>query len=455
MKKIIILSVIIGIIVLTMQNCGNNISVKGADGTEYENYQACCSAQDFEAAHKFLAAMKEKESPDYSEAREYVFNQEALFLISMNDEASTKRLFFLLHEDANEVDDKVRDTRCNTIIELAIKQNNQALVEQTVGMYNSIINSSLLRKIYDYLYKGGRVTDTNIIMNILFRNKGIDLLTEDAIGSQDDDLLIKILEQSGPSDLSSTKKIVEYFVKKNNKRQIANIKEMLNKNMQWEALTEFALATNNLALMKQSYQKSGNQGELFNSIMQHAVKSKSISEMQCLLPLVTTPTQAKLLIEECVKSDIPDAVTTLTKKYGAQFSQSFKDKIMKYALSKNGKEFTDLVISILNSTPIEGHPLPAGQRMTSNRPEEVVNSHNQYVESVKSFNSKCDDILSSAISQHKSQLANKVLTLYKDVPNEYIVNEHWYQIANTCTYSKDDKIRAQERVKEAKKRGDI
>ena len=455
MKKNLLFVAMIGLVLTTLSGCGNKITVKGADGTEYNSYQECCSAQDFEAAHKFLAAMKEKESPDYSEAREYVFNQEALFLISMNDEASTKRLFFLLHEDANEVDDKVRDTRCNTIIELAIKQNNQALVEQTVGMYNSIINSSLLRKIYDYLYKGGRVTDTNIIMNILFRNKGIDLLTEDAISSQDDDLLIKILEQSGPSDLSSTKKIVEYFVKKNNKRQIANIKEMLNKNMQWEALTEFALATNNLALMKQSYQKSENQNELFNSMMQHAVKSKSISEMQCLLPLVTTSSQAKILIEKCMEADIPDAVTTLTKKYGAQLSQSFKDKIMKYALSKNGKEFTDLVISILNSTPIEGHPLPAGQRMTSNRPEEVVNSHNQYVESVKSFNSKCDDILSSAISQHKSQLANKVLTLYKDVPNEYIVNEHWYQIANTCTYSKDDKERAQEQVKEAKKRGDI
>lgn len=97
----------------------------------------------------------------------------------------------------------------------------------------------------------------------------------------------------------------------------------------------------------------------------------------------------------------------------------------------------------------------SGQRMTSDRPEEVVNSHNQYVKSVKSFNSKCDAILSSAISQHKSQLSKKVLTLYKDVPNEYIVNEFWFQIAKNCTFSNDDKRRAQERVKEAPKRGDI
>ena len=292
-------------------------------------------------------------------------------------------------------------------------------------------------------------------MNLLFRNEGIDLLVEDAIGSQDDELLIQILGKCGRSSLNSTKKIVEYFVKKNNKKQIANIKTMLSNNMQWETLTEFALATNNLVLMKQSYQKSEHQDELFTSMVQHAVKSKSVSEMQCLLPLVTTSSQAELLIEECMKSDIPDAVTILTKKYGSQFSNSFMDDVMQYALSKNGKEFTDLVISILNNTPIEGHPLPAGQRMTSNRPEEVVNSHNQYVKSVKSFNSKCDAILSSAISQHKSQLSKKVLTLYKDVPNEYIVNEHWFQIAKTCTYSNDDKRRAQERVKEAQKRGDI
>ena len=37
---------------------------------------------------------------------------------------------------------------------------------------------------------------------------------------------------------------------------------------------------------------------------------------------------------------------------------------------------------------------------------------------------------------------------------EYI-REHWWQIAKTCTYSNDDKMRAQERVKEARKRGDL
>ena len=100
-----------------------------------------------------LTAMKKAGSSDYNEAPEYVFNQEALYLIAMNDETSTKRLFFLLQEDANEVSNSVRDARCNTIVELAIKQNNQALVEQTIGMYNGQIDSPMLRKIYDYIYK--------------------------------------------------------------------------------------------------------------------------------------------------------------------------------------------------------------------------------------------------------------------------------------------------------------
>ena len=135
--------------------CGSNsgyssgITVVGSDSTVYESYEDACHAQDFVAAHKYLTAMKKAGYSDYDDAREYVFNQEALYLIAMNDEASTKRLFFLLQEDANEVSNSVRDARCNTIVELAIKQNNQALVEQTAGMYNGQIESPVLRKIYN------------------------------------------------------------------------------------------------------------------------------------------------------------------------------------------------------------------------------------------------------------------------------------------------------------------
>jgi hypothetical protein len=266
---------------------------------------------------------------------------------------------------------------------------------------------------------------------------------------------MQIIAKCSDKDIDASKMIIKYFSTKNDKKQITNLSNILRKNMQWGSLVELAIATNNVALMKQAYQKAENKDDLFGSIVRHAVESKSASEMQSILPLATNSSYAKTLIEESIKADIPSVVTTLTRKFGNQFNESFLDDIMNYAISKSGAEFTNLVISILNSTPIEGRPLPEGQRMTSDRPEEVVDSHNRYVRSVKDFNSKCDEVLSSAISQHKSQLANKVVTLYKAVPNDYVVNEHWWQIAKTCTYSKDDKTRAQERVKEAKKSGDL
>lgn len=457
MKKTLLFSIIcltIGIF-CGCSSMGGKITVVSSDGKEYESYEEACHAQDYEAAHKFLTAMKKAGSSDYEEAREYIFSQEALYLIAMNDETSTKRLFFLLQEDANEVSNSVRDARCNTIIELAIKQNNQALVEQTIGLYNNLIDGPVLRRIYEYIYKEGRNPDPNSMMELLFKNNGISIMAEDAIGVQNDALLMQIIAKCSDKDIDASKMIIKYFSTKNDKKQITNLSNILRKNMQWGSLVELAIATNNVALMKQAYQKAENKDDLFGSIVRHAVESKSASEMQSILPLATNSSYAKTLIEESIKADIPSVVTTLTRKFGTQFNESFLDDIMNYAISKSGAEFTNLVISILNSTPIEGRPLPEGQRMTSDRPEEVVDSHNRYVRSVKDFNSKCDEVLSSAISQHKSQLANKVVTLYKAVPNDYVVNEHWWQIAKTCTYSKDDKTRAQERVKEAKKSGDL
>ena len=58
-------------------SCGG-ITVKGENGQEYESYQECCAAQDFMAAHTFLAKMEAKIDGDkikkgeYETAKEYV-----------------------------------------------------------------------------------------------------------------------------------------------------------------------------------------------------------------------------------------------------------------------------------------------------------------------------------------------------------------------------------------------
>ena len=200
---------------------GEKVSVTSSEGKEYESYEEACHAQDYEAAHKFLTAMKKAGSSDYEEAREYVFSKEALYLIAMNDETSTKRLFFLLQEDANEVSNKVRDARCNTIIELAMKQNNQALVEQTIGLYNDQIDGPVLRRIYEYIYKEGRNPDSNSMMDLLFKNNGISMMADDAISIQDDAMLMRIIAKCSDKNLDVSKKIIKYFSAKKDKKQIA------------------------------------------------------------------------------------------------------------------------------------------------------------------------------------------------------------------------------------------
>ena len=505
-------------ICLYFVSCENKFTVTGADGQVYENYQEACHAQDFEAAHKILARMKESNSNQYKEAREFIFNQEALYLIAQNDETSTKRLYFLLQEDANEVGNAVRDSRCNTIIDLAIKQNNVPLVEQTINQYSGIINRSLMQRIYNFFYTEGRKTDRDYILTLLKKNKSVDVFVSDAAEQKDNALLMYVIDKNALINSPNAAKIIAQYAKANNNKKLhdsllanlrtnnqwgsileiglanrednallmyvndknaplispnaakliaqyakANNNRKLQNSLlanlrtknQWYSILEIGLANGDLTLIKQGYQNCGDKENAFSAIISNQDAWANRSIMQYMLTLVTNEDQAESLVKICMKEDNAEAVVNITKKYSSKFSESLRNTIMDYAISKNGTSFTDLVISLLKCTPIDGTPLAAGQRMTSNRPESVVSSHNDYVRSVQSFNRKCDHILSAAIAQHKRVLANKIVTLYKDVPNEYIVNEHWYQIAQTCTYSKDDKLRAQEEVNEARRRGDL
>lgn len=441
---------------ICLSSCEKKISVTGADGRVYENYQEACHSQDFEAAHKILAQMKENNSSEYEDAREFIFNQEALFLIAQNDETSTKRLYFLLQEDANEVSNSTRDARCNTIIDLAIKQKNTALVEQTINQYSGIIDRPVMKKIYNYFYTEDHKADKDYLLALLQKNECVDIMVADAVEHKNDVLLKEIIDKNALKNASEAAlKIAEYAKVVNNRKLSNSLLSNLRTNSQWDSVLEIGLLNGDISLVKQGYQNSGNKDAAFSKLVSNQDAWSNRSIMQFLLTLVTNEDQAKSLIEICIKDDNADAVVNLSKKFGSKFSESFRDKIIDYAISKNGTSFTDLVVSLLKCTPIEGNPLPAGQRMTSNRPESVVSSHNDYVQSVQSFNRKCDHILSAAIAQHKRVLANKIVSLYKDVPNEYVVNEHWYQIAQTCTYSKDDKLRAQAEVSEARRRGDL
>lgn len=426
-----------------------------ADGN-YQNYMEACHAQDFDAAHRILNKMKEKNSEDYSEAREYIFNQEVLFLIAQNDSLSTKRIFFLLQEDANQVDDETRDNRCNSIIDLAIKQNNPQLVNQTISQYSGIINKQTLKKIYNFSCVDGKESDLVDMIALLQKNDGVDILVEDAIKQGNDALLRKLISKNVCANSPLSYKAIAAYAKENNyPKMLKSVIVSLKNNKAWDTLMDLGIEYNDIALIKQSYHNTAEKDNAFEKLS--ALKSSEIrsSIFKFLLTICTNEDRAAKLIQYAMTNDEPDIVVTLTKKFGSKFENSLLDDVMNYAISKNGSTFTNLVVSILTSKPISGHPLPAGQRMTSNRPYSVVADHNEYVRSVSSFNAKCDEVLQVAISQHKGILARKVVSLYKKVPIEYVVNKHWWQIAKTCTYSDEDKKRAQEEVNEAKKRGDI
>ena len=440
-------------------SCGNGSDKTGFKAPfydTYENYQEACHAQDFEAAHKILAYLKNKGEKNYAEAREYIFNQEALFLIGENNEESNKRLFFLLQEDASEVDSKTRDARCNTIIDLALKQKNTNLIEQTLNQYSGKIDRNVISNIYTYFYQDGNKADADYLIPLLHKNGCLDMIVEDAIKNNDDKLIRNILSKTGCQDSpEAAKKIALYASSKRYRKLLGSLLTELRSNKQWETILDVGVVLGDMSLVRQGYKNTENKDGAFEKLVSQNNAGNNRAIMQFLQSIVTDGDKAQQIIELCIKNDNGEAVASLTKKFGTKLDRSFMEEVMDYAISKNGAVYTNLVISILTSTPIYGHPLPAGQRMTSNRPESVVSSHNSYVSSVQSFNNECDRVLEAAISQHKGVLARKVVSLYKDVPNEYVVNEHWWQIAKTCVYSKEDKKRAQEELNEAKRRGDI
>ena len=125
--------------IFLLSACSKKITVKGADGTEYESYQECCAAQDFQAAHQYLAKLENSGGDGYYDAKEYVFKQEALYLMSNGDEADKKRLIFLLKEESG--DEKYND-RINghvaMLIDLSIDNDDEAFVKVLAGMLPNV-----------------------------------------------------------------------------------------------------------------------------------------------------------------------------------------------------------------------------------------------------------------------------------------------------------------------------
>lgn len=156
-------------ICLSFISCGG-ITVKGENGQTYESYQECCAAQDFMAAHTYLAKMENAMGDDgdkeqeYQKARDYVFNAEMLYLTSLGTEEASNRIVYLLAEyqipappvsltaKNNYTDDLLKDVnkyiedvarfnkRCDNVLDMAIAQGNMELAKKILYIYKGDVN---------------------------------------------------------------------------------------------------------------------------------------------------------------------------------------------------------------------------------------------------------------------------------------------------------------------------
>lgn len=178
-------------------------AVKGADGTEYESYQECCAAQDFQAAHQFLAKIENSEDSkfDLNNAKEYVFKQEALYLMSLSDEQAKKRILYLLKEEGG------NNGHIDMLIDLAIENDDEDFVKT---LANQIKNDSeqMLKKVMEYLSSKDSEANKTYIISLLKKHDEKSLLLNFAINNGDRELIDEYIAR----DLSlSNNNILNYL----------------------------------------------------------------------------------------------------------------------------------------------------------------------------------------------------------------------------------------------------
>ena len=163
MKKIIVLLTVFCVAVCTFSGCSCSskkedssdiITIKGADGKEYESYREACRAGDYDVAHKFVDKMKEEGKVYYeiNEAEDYIFNYEVNTLISQNSKEANDRVVYLLneftiigergpigidhHDDTPYGKSCARfNKKCNKILDISISLKNQDMAKKIIPLY--------------------------------------------------------------------------------------------------------------------------------------------------------------------------------------------------------------------------------------------------------------------------------------------------------------------------------
>ena len=248
MKKTVKLSILILLCGIFIASCGNGdkkIVVKTENGVKYTSYQEACTAGDFVSAHRYVDKMR-AEKMWVGDAEEYVFREEALFLMSQGTEMAQQRIIYLLKQYPS-------DSNCDMLVELAIEYDQVDFVKSLTRHYKSNMSSEILRKIVEYLYLEKGNENIDFVSTLLNRYGEIDLLLRAAI-EKGDMTLVQSLAKSYKGDMPSDilRKIVEYlYIEGNgNEEDIDFVSTLLDRYGKIDLLLHAAIEKEDMALVK-------------------------------------------------------------------------------------------------------------------------------------------------------------------------------------------------------------
>lgn len=178
----------------------------------YTHYQTACAAHDFVAAHQYLAELKSQEDSYHvkrgrknhdkyllysnllDEGEKYVFQQEAMYLMTLEDEDfASKRIVFLLKEAGT----TGNDDRCNWLMDLAIDMNREGAVKSLTKLYNGKIPENVLEKVVDYLYVQKGEENLNFLCSLLDQNGHMGILINAVFDKGNDALVADLAKRYG------------------------------------------------------------------------------------------------------------------------------------------------------------------------------------------------------------------------------------------------------------------
>ncbi len=118
----------------------------------------------------------------------------------------------------------------------------------------------------------------------------------------------------------------------------------------------------------------------------------------------------------------PDGITVgdWEERKEEAFDYVFNAEAM-YLCAKGDNESINRLTFLLSGVPIKGVAIPDGTEYNTEYDFETKQllSHHEYIKYATSFNQKCDALIDLAISNHNFIIIEKVLPLFKAVPNPF------------------------------------